>query len=145
MARFEFDYGVIMPIFIGLLIFLIFFLFGAILGQIAKNKGRSFWGHSIINTIFIIICTAIGVVSGFWMLPLIVYVISLLIYMAEGKTDKMRRQEIEEEERIRQQIRSRYERREPSYPAERPAPSKEDHERYMPNPKGKTINDLYRD
>ena len=145
MASFEFDLGDFWIVFPVLLAFVVFLPFGSVIGAIAASKGRSFWGHTIVCTLLIAPITIACVAGGLWIIPLIIYAILIISFAVSDKTDKKRRQEIEEEERIRQQIRSRYERREPSYPAERPAPSKDDHERYMPNPKGKTINDLYRD
>jgi len=91
---------------------IILFIFMTI-GSLAKKRGRSFWGWTLIPfliPLFIVLIPIIGKVDGtpigFLIIPFgITYPIGLLTVLLSGKTKEKRMQEIYEEEQWRKMMR----------------------------------------
>lgn len=102
------------------------------IGYLAIKRGRNFWGWTMIP--FLIPFGVARLISqnaevifytSLFLFPT-TYVIVLISVLLSGKTKAKRMKEIYEDEQLRESIRSRS--------------NKKD----MPNPSGKTINDLYK-
>lgn len=91
---------------------IILFIFMTI-GSLAKKRGRSFWGWTLIPFLIplcIVLIPIIGKVDGtpigFLIIPFgITYPIGLLAVLLSGKTKEKRMQEIYEEEQWRKMMR----------------------------------------
>lgn len=102
------------------------------IGSLAKKRGRSFWSWTLIPfliplgiDLFLLQIQGTPLIAVF--LPfLVTYVIGLISVLLSGKTKEKRMQEIYEEERFRESIRSN------------------NSGSQIPNNSGKTINDMYR-
>lgn len=97
-------------------IFTLLWLFVTV-AEVAKRHGRSQLGWVLVSF-------------------LISPIVAVLALHCLGDTAEERRRKIAEDEYIRIEMRNKHEKTSAS--------SKDDHERYMPSPGNKTINDLYR-
>jgi hypothetical protein len=103
-----------------------------------KKKGRNFWGWTLIPFFIffvfgVVFASFLVHVSGsfvgimtFFISFIVIYIVSLILVLASGETDKKRMDRIYEEEKIRELIRSN------------------NTDTKIPNPSGKTINDMYK-
>lgn len=95
-------------------VLVIIFCIYCTLGSLAKKRGRSYWGWTIISF-------SIPLISALFFLQievtpilvifvpfLIVYIISLLAVLLSGKTDEQKKKELWEAEEIRHMVERKY-------------------------------------
>jgi hypothetical protein len=113
------DSDVLIFFLVVLLILLIWGLICAIPSKMARSRGRSYWGWFLFS---------------FFFSPLL----SIIILACLGDTEERRKEKIYEAEEIRLSLERRYSRQENSNE------ENSTQNPQIPNPTGKTINDLYK-